>query len=204
MNLYSHMIAVTNRRFFDSAPNPRGAFLHRVESVLSLRPRALVLREKDLTPEAYRALAAQILSFSAEVPIILHGFPQIAAELGAKHLHLPLPLLQQLSAENPACLRCFSCLGSSVHSVEDARLAVSLGVSYCFAGNIFETGCKPGLDGRGLPFLREVSSAVSVPVYGIGGVNEENLPRLLKAGAAGGCMMSGFFSDPSPAPSRAL
>lgn len=204
MDLYSHLIAVTNRHFFDSAPNPRSAFLHRVESVLSLRPRALVFREKDLMPEEYRELAAKILSFSTEIPIILHGFPQIAAELGAKHLHLPLPLLQQLATENASLLHCFSCFGSSVHSVEDARLAVSLGVSYCFAGNIFETSCKPGLDGRGLHFLREVSSAVSVPVYGIGGVNEKNLPQLLNAGAAGGCMMSGFFSASLPTPFHGL
>jgi len=33
----------------------------------------------------------------------------------------------------------------------------------------------------------------SVPVYAIGGVNEERLPEILSTGAAGGCMMSGFM-----------
>ncbi len=196
-NPYNQLIAVTNRHFSDAAPAPEKAFLHRVREVLRLQPRALVLREKDLSPQQYRALAEKVLQDAegTRVPVILHGFPEVAAALGVKSVHLPLPALEALSQENPLLLRRFSQIGTSVHSVSDAERAVSLGASYLFAGNVFETSCKPGLPARGLAFLEAVCAAVPVPVYGIGGVTPENLSLLLAAGAAGGCMMSGYFRD---------
>ena len=83
-----------------------------------------------------------------------------------------------------------SSLGASVHAVDEAVRAVSLGASYLIAGNIYETGCKPGLAARGLSFLTEVCKAVPVPVYAIGGITPERLPEVLAAGAAGACMRS--------------
>ena len=190
---YSHIIAVTNRHSFDGAEDPEPAFLTRVREVLLLRPRALVLREKDLPSSEYRALAEKILPLCTGTALILHSFPQIAAELGLG-LHLPLPLLKELATADPALLKHFHTVGTSVHSEAEARLAYMLGAGYCFAGNIFETSCKPDLPGRGTDFLRRISSAVPIPVYGIGGIDETKIPLLLKNGAAGGCMMSGLFS----------
>mgnify|MGYP000712528058 FL=1 len=84
-------------------------------------------------------------------------------------------------------------MGTSVHSVNEVKEALELGADYLFAGNIYETDCKKGLPGRGLDFLSQVCMESSVPVYAIGGVNEERLPEILSTGAAGGCMMSGFM-----------
>ena len=84
-------------------------------------------------------------------------------------------------------------MGTSIHSLEEVKEAVRLGADYLFAGNIYETDCKKGLPGRGLDFLSQVCMESSVPVYAIGGVNEERLPEILSTGAAGGCMMSGFM-----------
>ncbi len=192
---YARMIAVSNRHYFDGEPDPEAAFLNGIRHILLKAPRALILREKDLSPEAYALLAQKVLSLSTGIPIILHSFPQVAQQLGVKRIHLPLPLLQQMADTSDPLLSFFSLIGTSVHSVSDAEAAVSCGAAYCLAGNIFETQCKIGLPGRGLEFLREVSGRVRIPVYGIGGVNEENLPQLLNAGAAGGCMMSGFCRD---------
>ena len=73
------------------------------------------------------------------------------------------------------------------------KAAESLGADYLFAGNIFETDCKKGLPGRGLEFLERVCKEVTIPVYAIGGITKEKMPRILETGAAGGCMMSGFM-----------
>lgn len=160
-----------------------------------LPPRFLVLREKDLPEPAYRALAEKVLSLPnpGKTPIVLHNFPRTAESLPAQGLHLSLPRLEQLAEESPELLRRFPLLGCSVHKKEEALRAVSLGANYLFAGNVFETSCKPGLPSRGLPWLEDLASAVPVPVYAIGGVTPENLPSLLSAGASDGCMRSGYM-----------
>lgn len=180
------ILAVTNRSLC-SRP-----FLSQVERVCQARPAALILREKDLSPEDYKALASQVLSICGEyqVPCILHTFWQEAAVLGCPALHLPLPLLRSLNSE-PA-LGQFQKLGTSVHSVEEAVEAVSLGASYVTAGHIFATDCKKGLPPRGLSFLKEVCETVSIPVYAIGGISFEETQwhTLKEQGASGACIMS--------------
>ena len=44
-----------------------------------------------------------------------------------------------------------------------------------------------------LSFVKEICEACPVPVYAIGGIRETNLGDVMAAGAAGGCMMSGYM-----------
>ena len=188
----SDIICVTHRHLC------REDIADRLRRLAEAGPRAIILREKDLAPAAYRALAEQALAICAEsgVPCILHSFADVAAELGAKALHLPLPALRRSTAAQRAA---FPVLGASCHSVEEAVEAQALGCTYITAGHIFETCCKQGLPGRGLDFLREVCQAVSIPVYAIGGVSPANIAALRAAGAAGGCSMSGAMTCDDPA-----
>jgi thiamine-phosphate pyrophosphorylase len=87
----------------------------------------------------------------------------------------------------------FTTRGASVHSVEDAILAQKSGATYLTAGHIFATDCKKGVPPRGLLFLREVCTAVSIPVYAIGGIHKENAVMCIEQGAAGVCMMSEYM-----------
>ncbi|MBM6829286.1 thiamine phosphate synthase [Anaerotignum lactatifermentans] len=182
--MFEHMIAVTNRKLVT------GDFLEQIRRVCRKRPKAVVLREKDLSLEEYIRLAEQVRKVCEEekVPLYLHGFEQAAKALGIRRLHLPLESLRML--KNPAE---WEILGTSCHSVEQMEEAVALGATYLFLGNIFETDCKPGLPGKGLELLKEVCEKCPVPVYAIGGVTMERMEEILKAGAAGGCMMSGFM-----------
>jgi len=84
-------------------------------------------------------------------------------------------------------------LGASCHSLEEAKEAVELGCTYLIAGHIFATDCKKGLPGRGTEFLQSVCESVQVPVYAIGGISGENMTLVRKAGAKGGCVMSGWM-----------
>lgn len=185
--LFGKLIAVTNRNLCERT------FEEQLGRVAALKPRAIILREKDLPEAAYRELAATFLQICARgnVKGILHSFTGVARELGCKALHLPLSLLEKCSAE----LRDFDTVGASVHSVGEALRAEQLGATYLSAGHVFATACKPGLAPRGLDFLRQVAHAVKIPVYGIGGIrlDEAQLELLLKTGAAGGCVMSGFM-----------
>ena len=187
----SEIMCVTNRRLC------REDFLTRMEVVAAAAPAGVILREKDLAPDDYRVLAQQALAICRvhATPCIFHSFPQIALELGADGLHLPLPLLRTLSPEEREK---FPLLGASCHSVEDAQEAERLGCTYITAGHIFATDCKKGLPPRGLSFLREVCRTVQIPVWAIGGIEPENFLSVMATGAQGGCVMSGLMTCSYP------
>ena len=158
------------------------------------------MREKDLTEKEYKDLAEKVLAICKEyqVPCILHTFYQVAMELPCDGLHLPLPLLREVTAGKSASGRWrekFAKLGTSVHSVEEAIEAEKIGATYITAGHIYATDCKKGLPPRGLLFLREVCEAVDISVYGIGGIkfHMDQWIELGKCGAIGGCIMSGMM-----------
>ena len=89
--------------------------------------------------------------------------------------------------------RDFAEISVSCHSLEDVKLAGKNGATQIILGTIFETVCKKGLKGKGLGFVEAICKSCPLPVYAIGGISLERLPQVRKAGAAGGCMMSGFM-----------
>lgn len=185
------LIAVTDSA---SCPRPLPEQIERLAKLTELRPQAVILRAKALDKAAYRSLAlqAQQSCEAAGIPLILHSDWQLARKLGVKRLHLPLALLRQL----PTCERAyFTWLSTSVHSVEEAIEAQSLGATVLIAGHIYTTQCKAGLAPRGLGFLQNVCSTVNLPVYAIGGISfDASQHAELKAkGARGACVMSAYM-----------
>lgn len=170
-------------------------YLEQIRIICSSRPAALILREKDLTPEKYEILAEKVMKICEEENVtgILHNFVSVAENMGCDRIHLPLEKLRKLNQEER---NRFRILGTSVHSLEEAREAEELGVTYLIAGHIFATGCKPGIPPRGLEFLKMICEAVKIPVYGIGGIPLEDraLNQIYDQGASGACVMSGFMN----------
>lgn len=152
-------------------------------------PEGIIVREKDLTEYEYEKLADEVLKICIQyhVPCILHTYVNAARRLGVDAVHLPLPLLRSMSKEQK---NSFFVLGASVHSVEEALLAQEAGATYLTAGHVFATDCKRGVPPRGLSFLREVCAAVTLPVYALGGIHQENAAACIQAGARGVCLMS--------------
>lgn len=182
----SDILCVTNRSLC------RGDFLERIRKIAACHPCGIILREKDLSEQEYKSFAVPVLSICSEynTPCILHNFYRSASELGARSVHLPLTVLRKISGEEK---KTFITIGVSCHSVEDAIEAESLGCTYITAGHIFDTECKKGLPGRGLEFIRKICNAVSVPIYGIGGINGENIDLVRNSGVSGVCIMSGIM-----------
>lgn len=182
----SDILCVTNRKLC------RENFLARMERITACHPAGIILREKDMSPEEYKTLAATVMDICKQYDVrcILHSFSSVAISLHADAIHLPLHLLRELSQEQKSH---FSILGASCHSVEDALEAQALGCTYITAGHVFETDCKKGLPGRGLEFMRNVCAAVDIPVYGIGGIDADNIALVRDAGASGACLMSSLM-----------
>ena len=165
------------------------------ERVCRLQPKAVILREKDLSEEEYLKLAEEVLEMARKykVECRLHFYWEVALTLEQSAIHLPLWKLREMKEEDK---KRFAIIGTSIHSVEEAREAQMLGSTYLTAGHIYTTDCKKGVAPRGIAFLQEVCSQVSIPVYAIGGIHvrEEQIAEVMDAGASGGCVMSGMMT----------
>lgn len=189
-NSYEHTIVITNRHLV------QGDFLEQLEKVTKLHPHALILREKDLTDDAYESLAKKVFDLCKreDITFFLHTKIEIARKIGCQNIHLSIPVLKGLSEpEKKALTEDFCEISISCHSMEDVEIAMAGGATQIILGTIFETECKKGVLGKGVEFVREICQKCPLPVYAIGGMNLQRLPLVIDAGAAGCCMMSGFM-----------
>ncbi len=189
-NSYEHTIVITNRHLV------QGDFLEQLEKVTKLHPHALILREKDLTDDAYESLAKKVFDLCKreDITFFLHTKIEIARKIGCQNIHLSIPVLKGLSeTEKKALTEDFCEISISCHSMEDVEIAMAGGATQIILGTIFETECKKGVLGKGVEFVREICQKCPLPVYAIGGMNLQRLPLVIDAGAAGCCMMSGFM-----------
>ena len=189
-NSYEHTIVITNRHLV------HGDFLKQLEKVTKLHPHALILREKDLTDDAYESLAKKVFDLCKreDITFFLHTKIEIARKIGCQNINLSIPVLKGLSeTEKKALTEDFCEISISCHSMEDVEIAMAGGATQIILGTIFETECKKGVLGKGVEFVREICQKCPLPVYAIGGMNMQRLPLVIDAGAAGCCMMSGFM-----------
>jgi thiamine-phosphate pyrophosphorylase len=182
-------ICITNRHLV------KEDFLERIELLAASDVDAIILREKDLPEEEYKKLAERVLNICRKYgkDCILHTYYKAAEQLGCDKIHLPMEQLKNMPERDKAY---FNIIGASAHSVEDAACARALGADYITASHIYPTSCKPGLPARGLDFLKSVVRAVDIPVYALGGINEERISDCIAAGAKGVCMMSEYMKLP--------
>ena len=180
------ILAVTNRKLC------KGDFLEQISTIAKSNVEGIILREKDLTEKEYHQLASQVVAICDEYKkrCILHTYIDVALEKKISNIHLPLAVAKEQSDR----IGEFETLGISTHSIEDAIEAQRLGATYITAGHIFATDCKKGVPPRGLIYLEEVCNAVSIPVYGIGGITMENAKEVINCGAEGICMMSSLMN----------
>ena len=194
-NSYEHTIVITNRHLV------QGDFLKQLEKVTKLHPHALILREKDLTDDAYESLAKKVFDLCKreDITFFLHTKIEIARKIGCQNIHLSIPVLKGLSeTEKKALTEDFCEISISCHSMEDVEIAMAGVATQIILGTIFETECKKGVLGKGVEFVREICQKCPLPVYAIGGMNLQRLPLVIDAGAAGCCMMSGFMHTTKP------
>ena len=183
------MIAVTHRKLC-TVP-----FLEQIGRLAEAGPEMVVLREKDLDPDGLRTLASDVWHICREhdVPLSVNTDFRTAASLGIGNVHVPMDVLRTEDLSG------FGCVGASVHSPAEAEEAEGLGADYVIAGHVYPTACKLDREPRGTGFVRDVCSAVDIPVYAIGGITPGNSARVYAAGATGVCVMSSAMTSEDPA-----
>ena len=158
----------------------------------------LTLREKDLGKNEYLNLVKKIYPICEKYRIDLILHQNYDLNLDEKYkiegIHLSYDNFKSLNKNiREELIRKYKKIGVSIHSIDEGKEVESLGATYVVAGHIFETDCKKGLKPRGLNFIEELSSILTIPIFAIGGVNEENSNLVLNSGAFGVCMMSSLM-----------
>jgi thiamine-phosphate pyrophosphorylase len=90
------------------------------------------------------------------------------------------------------------CIGLSVGSPDEARMASAATVDYWSVGPVYRTSTKAD---AGVPLgtagFRDLARrAPGVPVIGIGGISAQNAAEVIRAGAAGVAVISAIFGAP--------
>jgi thiamine-phosphate diphosphorylase len=158
---------------------------------------ALHARDRD-GPGAH--LAASTLRMVAlarppEATVFVSSRPDIAAATGAHGVQLGAGDLAPADARK---ILPRGWIGRSVHSLEEARVAVEEGADFLVVGSIYETPSHPGRAPMGTGLIREVAR-LGRPVIAIGGITPERAPELKAAGAYGVAAIRALWQAEDPA-----
>jgi thiamine-phosphate pyrophosphorylase len=154
--------------------------------LIQLRAKKLTLAA---TAELGKKLRAIIPSSGSKAgPLfILNDHPELVPEIGADGVHVGQDDLSVAEARTRAGAHAESgaeaLVGKSTHSLDQAVAAAKEGADYIGVGPIYATPTKPDYAPVGPALIGQVSSAVRVPQFCIGGINEATLPEVLAAGA---------------------
>ena len=159
---------------------------------------SLTLREKDLDKNEYLNLVEKIYPICKKhkINLILHQNYDLNLDdrYMIKGLHLSYEIFKSLNKNiREDFIKKYKRIGVSIHSLDEAKEVENLGASYVVAGHIFETDCKKGLEPRGLKFVEELSSILTIPIFAIGGIDEKNSQSVIDSGAFSVCMMSSLM-----------
>jgi thiamine-phosphate pyrophosphorylase len=154
-----------------------------LQAVLDAGVKLVQLREKELDPAGFLALAekARALTDQYGALLIINDNLDAARSVGADGVHLgqdDFPVAQARCREKEMII------GSSSHSLAEAMAAEKAGASYVNIGPIFATRTKAwGGEFLGVEAVRAIGPHLSVPFTVMGGIKKEHVPELKAAGA---------------------
>jgi len=153
----------------------------------------LQLRAKNLSEREIEKIAQELRALTAPhgVPLIVNDHPQAARNVGAEGVHLGQDDMSIAEARKIVGSDC--AVGKSTHSVDQAIRAFYEGADYIGFGPLFATPTKPDYPPIGLSEIEKVHEAVRIPIFCIGGIKLDNLPKVIEAGAQRVVIVSGLL-----------
>jgi thiamine-phosphate pyrophosphorylase len=153
----------------------------------------LQLRAKGCPTDTVAALARLMhpVTLKAGVPLVINDHPHVAREVGSEGVHVGQDDRAVAQARETVGDGCF--VGKSTHSPGQAAAAMAEGADYIGFGPLYATGTKPDYVPIGLSNIAQVHTAVSIPIFCIGGVNSQRLDEVLAAGARRVVVVSAFL-----------
>jgi thiamine-phosphate pyrophosphorylase len=156
-------------------------------------------RQKTGTTLELISMAKQMKKLCAEagVPLIVNDRLDVALACDADGVHLgqddfPIDLARKW-------LGPLKIIGGSASSLEEARKCLRQGADYIGLGPIYTTTSKDDAGPVcGLDLLEQVVKQIPIPIIAIGGIQEEHIWQLKKAGAYGVAIISAICCQADP------
>ena len=86
-------------------------------------------------------------------------------------------------------------VSASCHNAEELRTAEKLGLDCAVLSPVKQTSCHPEAKTLGWERFEHLSELVSIPVYALGGLNQDDLEEAWSRGAQGVAGISGFWQS---------
>ena len=141
------------------------------------------------------ALRMMTLVRPPEAAVFVNGRPDIAAAVGAQGVQLGSGDLAPADARR---ILPRGWIGRSVHTPEEAAMAISQGADFLVVGNIYETLSHPGRPAAGLTLVTQ-TAGLGRPVIAIGGITPARAADVKAAGAYGVAAIRGLWMAADPA-----
>lgn len=164
-----------------------------VEAAIKGGTTIVQLREKNCSSADFYELALKVkeVTLKYNIPLIINDRLDIALAIKADGLHigqedLPLTVARKIVGKDMI-------IGVSATTLEEALIAQEQGADYVGIGSVFPTSTKLDAKSVSLDQLHEIREAISIPIVGIGGINEENVTDLMKMKIDGVAIVSAIL-----------
>jgi thiamine-phosphate pyrophosphorylase len=159
--------------------------------IVQLRMKAA---DDDLILSAARRYAR--ICAAAGALLILNDRPDLVQAAGADGVHvgqddMPVDRARQLVGDDRL-------VGLSTHSPEQVDAAILTDADYIGVGPVHATPTKPGRPAVGVELVGYAAAHATVPFFAIGGLDAENLPATLAAGATRAAVVRAITDAPDP------
>lgn len=156
------------------------------------------LREKNCSSLEFFEIGTRLKNITAQknIPLIINDRLDIAQAVDAAGVHigqtdLPCKVARKiLGAEK--------IIGVSVSTVEQAIQAEIDGANYLGVGAMFATNTKTDAELVTLETLKNIRSAVKIPIVAIGGINLETISQIKPAKIDGVAVVSAIMAAENP------
>ncbi len=188
-NKHMLLYAVTDRKWAKEK-----SLYELVEASLKGGVTCVQLREKNLGYDEFLSEALKLKEICSKynVPFIVNDNVQVAIDSKADGIHvgqndMELSEVRKLVGNDMI-------IGVSAQTLEQALTAEKNGADYLGIGAIFKTVTKQDAKYVTLDTLKQICSAVSIPVVAIGGIKQHNIMQLSGTGTDGIAMISEIYS----------
>lgn len=153
------------------------------------------LREKHATSREFYQLALSLKRITGYygIPLIINDRLDIAAAVNAEGVHLgqkdlPADIARAVLGEEKI-------IGVSANNLQAAINAELDGADYIGVGAVFQTSTKTDTKPVTIDKLREIRSAVTIPMVAIGGIKRSNISQLNGTGINGVAVVSAVIGS---------